>query len=346
MAGILTRMEWLYGAIIFLLAGVLLYMAGEMLVSGLLRLARFYRLKEFIVAFFVMAFAGTLPNFFVGITSAMQGIPELSFGDVMGNNIVALTLAVALALFISPTKKLSLGNDTVKYTTFMTACAALLPLILISDGTLSRSDGLVLVLFFVVYVMWLFSREDNFSKVYEKDKVLPTKEGRKEALVASLKVVGGLVLLAVAAQAVVYAAELFAIALGVPLMVIGVLVVGFGGALPELYFTVVTARKGETDMILGNLMGAVISPATLVLGIVAMIQPIHNDNLEFPLIGRLFLAAVALYFLYASYTSKTITMREGYALLMMYVLFLAALILSLGFIEHTPAVLSQFESLL
>ena len=325
-------MEWVYGLTIFFFAGILLYMAGEMVVSGLIRLSRFYRIKEFVVAFFVMAFAGTVPNLFVGVTSALQGIPELSFGDVMGNNVIALTLAVAIALFLVPGHKLSLSNETTKYTTFMTAAAALLPLILISDGVLSRSDGFVLLLFFIIYVAWLFSREDNFSKVYHKSEQLSFAKARPEALQATAKVAFGLVLLAGAAQAIVYAAELIALALGVPLMLIGVLVVGFGGALPELYFTIVSARKGEMDMILGNLMGAVIAPATLVLGIVAMIQPIQNEALEFPLIGRLFLALVAVYFLYASYTSKVITMREGYALLAVYILFVLALIFSGGLV--------------
>ena len=338
-------MTWVFGISIFVLAGGLLYLAGEMLVSGLLRLARYYGIKEFIVAFFVMAFAGTVPNFFVGITSAMQGIPELSFGDVMGNNIVALTLAVALAIFLSPSKQLSLSNETVKHTTFMTAMAALLPLLLISDGTLSRSDGMVLILFFVAYVAWLFSRQDNFSKVFEKDEVVPAAQGKKEALTASIKVIAGLVLLAISAQAVVYAAELIALAIGIPLMAIGVLVVGFGGALPELYFTFVSARKGETDMILGNLMGAVISPATLVLGMVALIHPIQNENLEFPLLGRLFLAFVALYFLYASYTSKTISAREGYILLLVYILFIITLVLSIGMMS-TDLMTSAAASLL
>lgn len=326
-------MEWLFGALIFSLAGVLLYISGELLVSGLLRLARFYHIKEFIVAFFVMAFAGTLPNFFVGITSALQGVPELSYGDVMGNNILALTLAVALALFLTPGKKLSIDNATTQYTTFMTASAALLPLILITDGELSRSDGLVLVLFFVVYVAWLFSRNDNFSKIYEEEKQVPAQQGRKEALQATGKVVAGLILVAIAAQAVVYAAELIALALGLPLMVVGVLLIGFGGALPELHFTYISAKQGETGMLLGNLMGAVISPATLVLGIVSMIQPIQNSNLEFPVLGRVFLALVALYFLYASYTSKTISSKEGYWLVAVYVLFIITMLLSLGIVD-------------
>jgi cation:H+ antiporter len=212
----------------------------------------------------------------------------------------------------------------------MTASAALLPLILISDGALSRSDGLVLILFFVVYVAWLFSRNDNFSKIYEEDETVPAKQGKKEALAASIKVVIGITLLAIAAQAVVYAANLIGVALGLPLMAIGVLVVGTAGALPEIYFTILSARKGDTGMLLGNLMGAVISPATLVLGVVAIIEPIQNANLEFPALGRIFLAFVALYFLYASYTSKTITTREGYALLVVYALFVISILLGVG----------------
>jgi cation:H+ antiporter len=326
-------MTWLYAIVIFLLAGSLLYIGGELLVSGKLRLARFYGIKEFVVAFFVMAFAGTLPNFFVGVTSALQGVPELSYGDVMGNNIVALTLAVGLALVLTPARSLSLDTSTVQYTTFMTACAALLPLILISDGALSRSDGLVLLLFFIVYVAWLFSRNDNFSKIYEADEVVPISQGKREALGATAKILTGIVLLAVSAQAVVYAAQMIGVELGLPLMAIGVLIVGFGGALPEIYFTIISARKGDTDMLLGNLMGAVISPATLVLGVVAMIQPIQNANLEFPVLGRLSLAFVALYFLYASYTSKTITLREGYALLLVYILFIASMVVSVGLVD-------------
>ncbi len=320
-------MEWMVSVGLFTLAGAMLYVAGELVVSGLLRLSRFFHIKEFVVAFFVMAFAGTVPNFFVGITSAIQGIPELSYGDVMGNNMVALTLAVALAVFFSPKKELPLESKTVQDTTFLTAIAALLPLILISDGVLSRSDGLVLIMFFIFYVIWLFSRRENFSKIYEVDKVLPPPLGRPEAIRAVAKVLVGLVMLATSAQLVVHAASMVATALGVSLMVIGVLVVGLGGALPELYFTFVSARKGETAMILGNLMGAVISPATLVLGIVALIEPIYNENLEFPIIGRLFLVAVAIFFLYLSRTKNVISKQESYFLLAVYVLFVAVMIL-------------------
>lgn len=319
-------MTWLLSALLFGIAAVLLYFAGELLVSGLLRLSRFFHVEEFVVAFFIMAFAATVPNFFVGITSALAGIPELSYGDVMGNNMVALTIAVALAILFSPQKALSLENKTIRTTTFLTAIAALLPLTLITDGVLSRTDGIVLILFFFLYIVWLFSRRDRFSKIYEQATVLPDVQGRKSALTAIIKVIIGLLTLAVAAQIIVHAAVLVASSLGISLMLIGVLVIGLGGALPELYFTIVSARKGENSMILGNLMGAVIIPATLVLGVVSFISPIYNENLEFPLIGRVFLAAVALFFLYLSRTKNAISQNEGFFLICMYAAFVLALV--------------------
>lgn len=319
-------MTWLTSILLLVVAGVLLYFAGELLVSGLLRLARYFRVQEFVVAFFVMAVAATMPNFFVGFTSALQGIPELSFGDIMGNNMVALTLGVALAVLFSPKMELPIKNHTIRGTTFLTAIAALLPLALITDGVLSRLDGIALISFFVFYLIWLFSRSERFSKVYEEVSTLSLKERRAGAIQAITKVVIGLTLLAVSAQVVVQTAVIIADGLQVPLVMIGVLVIGFGGAFPELYFTVVSARKGKTDMLLGNLMGAVIIPATLVLGIVALMQPIYNESLELPLVSRLFLASVAFLFLYLSSTKHHISRYEAMFLFSIYLAFVGTLL--------------------
>jgi cation:H+ antiporter len=318
-------MELIYGGIIFFLASGLLYVAGELLVSGLLLLSRYFRVTEFVVAFLVMAFAASLPNLFVGVSSALQGVPELSFGDIMGNNMIALTLAIALGIFFSPKRELPLDNHTIQDTTFLTSLAAILPLILISDGAISRSDGLILVLFFVGYVYWLLSKRDRFSKPYTNDAAPDIT--RKVAWRNVLKVLAGTACLALAAQGIVYGATLLATAL--PLLLVGVLIVGFGGALPELYFTLMMARRGETSMIVGNLMGAVIIPATLVLGIVSMIEPIRNSTLELSFIGRAFLASAALFFLYVSQTKHAISKREGYILLALYVAFLTHLLMSI-----------------
>ena len=310
----------LYGILVIIVSSAILYIAGELLVAGLLKLSRYFRVTEFIVAFFVMALAASLPNLFVGVSAALQGIPELSFGDIMGNNMIALTLAIALGIFFAPKRELPLENQTIQDTTFLTSLAAILPLILISDGTISRSDGLILVLFFVGYMYWMFSKRERFTKAYAEERaVVVTKP---EAWGYIWKVMAGIVLLAIAAQGIVHGATVLAEVFSLPLLVVGILVIGFGGALPELYFTVLTARRGETSMIVGNLMGAVIIPATLVLGIVAIIHPIHNDALELSIVGRSFLIAAALFFLVVSQTRSVITKREGYILLFLYAAFL------------------------
>lgn len=318
-------MTIIFGCIILLLSGVLLYIAGELLVTGLLRLSRYFHVTQFVVAFFVMAFAASLPNLFVGVTSALQGVPELSFGDIMGNNMIALTLAVGCGIFFAPKRVLPLSNKLIQDTSFLTLIAAVLPLILISDGMISRSDGLVLLLLFFGYVYWLYTKREFFSKEFNVKVVAVT---RAEALESMVHTVIGIVILALAAQGIVYGAGMVATELGLPLLFVGLVIIGFGGALPEVYFTIITARRGETSMILGNLMGAVIIPATFVLGLIAMIHPIQNESLELSVFARGALIIAAVIFFWAAQSKKEITVREGVVLVGIYLLFLFHVVIS------------------
>jgi cation:H+ antiporter len=237
----------------------------------------------------------------------------------MGNNMIALTLAVGCGILFAPKRVLPLRNKLIRDTSFLTLIAAILPLILVSDGMISRSDGLVLLLLFFGYVYWLFTKRDSFSKKFNTKIPAVT---RTEALQSMTYAVGGIVILAIAAQGIVYGASMVATALGLPLLFVGLVIIGFGGALPEVYFTIITTRRGETAMILGNLMGAVIIPATFVLGLVAIIHPIKNEALELSIFARGALILAAVIFFVAAQSKKEITIREGIILLGIYVLFL------------------------
>lgn len=309
--------------IIFLISACILYIAGELIVNGLLYVARYFGVTEFVVAFFVMAVAASLPNLFVGVSSALRGIPELSFGDIMGNNLIALTLAVGLAVFFSPKKEIPAQSHTVQSTAVFTVASAILPIILISDGILSRLDGGILIAFFFYYIYWIFSKKERFSKVYEEHEQKIIIETKK-MFISVVKIIGGTILLLIAAQGIVMSASWVAVDLGLPLVLVGILVLGFGSALPEIYFAISSARKGETFMILGNLMGAVIIPASLIIGIVALIQPVANTGLEFSLINRLFLIIAALFFFLFTKTGNQITKKESYFLIALYVLFVVS----------------------
>lgn len=318
-------MLWFY-SLIFAGCCVLLYFSGEWVIVGLLRLAKFLGWREFVVAFFVMAFAASLPNLFVGLTSAFKGIPELSFGDIAGNSLVALTLGVGLATLF--TKKCIVAESKVIQTTSLfTLLAAVLPLILIWDGELSRIDGIILILLFAFYCSWLFCKKERFSKIYDQQTTFTF--GNFKTLVQDLlKILAGITLLIVAAQGIVLSAQFFSHTFDLPLILIGVLITGLGSALPEIYFAVSMAKKGENWMVLGDLMGAVIVPSTLILGIVILIHPIKILDFSPFAIARLFLMVSTLLFFIFVRTNKCINKKEAFCLISIYVAFLLVEILA------------------
>lgn len=310
-------MVWLY-IFIFLVSCFILFISSRWLIDALSKIAKYLGWKEFVVAFFMMAFAVSLPNFFVGIISAFNKIPELSFGDVIGGNIVDLSLVVGLAALISKSG-LSASSRTVQGSSIFTILIAVLPLLLAFDGTLSRADGMILLFAFFCYIFWLFSKEDRFTKVYDGIiEPMTFKFFFKNFILFFISAV----LLIVAAQGVVKSAVFFANYLSLPLGLIGILIVGLGDSLPEMFFSLQAARKSQDWLLLGDLMGGVVITATLVLGIVALICPIEIGNFSALAIGRLFLVVSALFFLIFLRSGKKITRKEAFILLGIYILFL------------------------
>ncbi len=307
----------------FLASAVILYFSGELVIKALMKTAKFLKLTEFIVAFFVMAFAASLPNLVVGIISAINGIPQISLGEIMGGNVIDLTLAIALAILFSKSKEIESGSKTIQTTSIITIVAALFPLVLILDGKLSRADGLSLIILFFFYIFWLFSKKERFSKTYNHYDI-PLKYEIKIFISNLGKLVLGIVFLLFAADGIVRSASFFAESLGLSIGLIAILVIGLGNTLPEIYFAIISARKGKTGLILGNLMGSVIVPSTLVLGIVALIEPIVILNFSPFAIARVFLVVSALFFFLFVRTGRKISKKEGLFLLLLYLGFLVS----------------------
>ena len=315
-------MEWLIYVSVFLASCVILYISGDLVIGSLVKLSRFLGLKEFVVAFFVMAFAASIPNLFVGITSALRGVPQLSLGDVFGNNFTALTLAVAVAILFSPQKEIQIESQTVKNSSIFGIFIAIFPVILLLDGTLSRIDGSVLLFLFLFYIGWLFSKKERFSRIYKEVTQRNWGEIWGESTRNLGKIFAGIVLIFIAAQGIVHSSSFFAVSFGIPISLVGLLIVGFGNALPEVYFSIVSARRGETFMILGNLLGSVVIPATVVLGIVALINPIVITNAPFLFISRFYMIAAALFFLVFAKSHNAISKREAMFLFVLYIAFI------------------------
>jgi len=303
---------------IVLLIGSAFLMAfsGSLLVESLIRLAEAVNWREFVVGFFIMALATSAPNLFVGITSALRGVPELSFGDVVGGNVVDLTLGLALGALIGG--GILAESRTVQSSAIFTMAITILPLFLSLDGQLGRGDGLVLITMFFLYAFWLFSKEERFRKIYDGVE----RKGRKYILKSVFLLLLGISFLILGAQGVVKSAFFFADSLGLSIGIVGLLIVSLGDCLPEIYFTIVSARKNQDWLILGNMMGGVITCATLVLGTVVLIHPLQIVDFSPYILGRIFLIIATLSFLIFLRTGKKLSRKEGLFLLAIYIAFL------------------------
>jgi len=308
--------------LVFIGSALILGYTSNRLIKSLSKVARFLKWKEFVVAFFTMALAASLSNFFVGISSVIHKIPELSFSDVIGGSIVDLTLAAGLAALIS-NKGLKLKSRTVQGSAIFTLLIAILPILLIQDGILSRFDGILLIIVFCLYIFWVFKKEDRFTKEYNSEKVKPAN-ALKNFFIIILTVIA----LLIASEGIVQSARYFAQALGLSLPLVGLLIVGIGNALPEISFAVQAAKKGDDWLVIGDLMGSIIIPATLVLGIVAILSPIEIPDFSPFAIARIFLVLAALAFVIFTRTKQTIDKREGLYLIGLYILFLLAEIIA------------------
>lgn len=306
--------------LIFVGAALVLVRSGTWVVQALSRMARYLGWSEFIVAFVLMALFSSLPEFFIGVSSVLHKIPEISFGNIIGANMINLTLAVGLAvLFLGG---LGVERKVVQRDSLFTGISALLPLVLILDKELSRIDGMVLLLGFAFYCSWLFSQKERFSRIYNN-----ADNGFREFLKDTFVFLASMALLFLSAELIVWSVTSFAEALQVPMAIVGVLLVGAGTALPEIYFSVRAALHGRKEMILGNLMGCVVITSLFVLGMVALLSPIKIVDFSPYFLARIFLLISVVFFLVFVRTGEKITRKEALLLIFVYLAFVITEIL-------------------
>jgi cation:H+ antiporter len=308
---------------IFLVSIILLSWLSSSFVKTLIEIARYLRWREFIVAFFVMGCAASLPNLFVDLSAALQHLAPISFGDIIGGNLIDLTLIMAIVVFFSR-DTVSTDSRMVQGSSIFTFLIAVLPIFLIWTGKVTRVDGLVLILAFFVYAYWLFSSDTRYKKIYnnaKKESSLPSVR-RWVFLKNIVKIILILALLLAASQGIIYAAQSFQKSLGVSLSLIGVLIVALGNCFPEMYFGIVSGKTGQGWMIVGDMMGSVIVCATLVLGIIGVVAPFEIKDMNPFLYARIFTILAAIFFLIVTKTDKKITKKEALLLLFIYIIFL------------------------
>lgn len=309
---------------IFVGSCLVLIRSGALVVKALVRMAQFLGLKEFIVASILMAFATSLPEIFVGVTSALHQKPQLSFGTVIGSNIIVLTLVVGIGAIMA--KGLKFDGKILQLSSLYAVGAALLPLLLILDGRVSRIDGIVLILVLFFYFRRLLAQEERFTKVFANH--FRREWSHFKLFLKDLGVfLAGIVLLLLSSQGIVYSASGLAVIFNLPLVVIGLFAVAFGTSMPEIAFGVKSITMGHKDMVLGDAFGSVVVNSSLALGLVALIAPFEIHNFSPYLAGIIFTVISVFVFFIFFKTGNEITRKEALFLLEVYVLFILVEIL-------------------
>lgn len=249
----------LFGGIV--LAGL----GGELFVGGAVGLARWARVSPGIVAVTVAAFATSSPELSVSINAAIAGRPQIALGDALGSNVVNVALILGSVLAISAIRS---PLDSVRRDFPVALLVPLATAIFVSDGVLSRVEG---VLLFLAFLVWLAAavREARRQRRTWVDDGTQVQHMR-----AILAAGAGLGLLVAAGTLIVVGARGIAQAYGLQEFVIGATVVAVGTSVPELATAIMAKLRGHDEVGLGTILGSNLFNGLFIIAVAAMIHPI------------------------------------------------------------------------
>lgn len=326
------------------LGGLVLLIAGaEMLVRGASRLATAFGISPLVVGLTVVALGTSSPELAVSLGSVLSGEAGLAVGNVIGSNIANVLLILGLTALIAP---LVVKSQLVRFDVPVMIGVSFLVWGMAADGEIARSEGVVLVLILVAYILILIrkSRSERSEVIEEFEASI--KDGRTSPLVNIGLILGGLVMLVVGSRLLLDAAVSMAAELGVSELVIGLTLVAVGTSMPEIATSILAAVRGQRDIAVGNAVGSNLFNLLAVLGITSTVQTggvtVAGGALEFDLP---FMVAVAVACLPIFLTGHLIARWEGAVFVGYYVAYTAYLILNAtehDLLEPFSAVMVRF----
>ncbi len=305
--------------IVFIISFILILWAGRVLPRAIGGISRMLHLSEFITAFVLVSFATSVPELFIGIFSAIQNIPALSLGNIMGANFINLSLVVgASALFAG---NIHADGKISSFNFWLASFIALLPLLLSVDGVISRGDGVILITIFIFYFMKIIRDREYFHKEMDgnKDRVAHSpmyvfKHFGRFLFAMVVLLIGSFVFIWAAKQII---SEYFA----AHFLLFGSLFVAIGTTLPEFVFGVRASLSGHGSAMLGNAIGTLPFNAAAIIGLVALIRPISiRFSSDLVVVSLFMIVAIALFHFFV-YTKNHINRTEGIVLLLLYGVF-------------------------
>lgn len=312
---------------LFLFGGfALLLLGGELLVKGSVAIAAKLRVSKVIIGLTLVAFATSAPELLVSVIAAIRGKSDIALGNVIGSNIanVGLILGSTALLFKLQADLKTYVNDWL----FLLLANTLLAAFLFLGGISTIQGGLLVLLLIGYNVIQIRKAKKNQAEYAESDEALLEGDSSKPFFVSLLLVVLGALGLKFGAQLFVDGISAVALSFGWTERFVSVTMVAFGTSVPELAASIAAARKGESDIAVGNIIGSNIFNILSVLGFTALIQPITLQDMALFRVDF----HVSVFFtlliipLMAVFTRGKLGRVEGALLLGFYLIFISSLV--------------------
>ena len=318
-------MNLLKEILILVIGFVLLIKGADYFVEGSSSVARRLKVPSLIIGMTIVAMGTSLPECAVSVTASLAGNNTLAVSNVVGSNIFNLMVVCGVCALFAP---LTIKKDTLqKEFPLSIICAILLMFLGYFGMTLGHVEGVILLIIFVGYLLWMIQAARTARKKHIKESLMTEEVAFTEDDIDILPVwkclifiVGGMIAIKYGGDFVVDGASVIAARLGLSQTLIGLTIVATGTSLPELVTSIVAARKNEVDMALGNVIGSNIFNILFVLGIAASISPVAFllENI----IDIIILVIMSLIVMAFAWTSQTIKRNEGIIMLVLYAVYL------------------------
>lgn len=305
-------MAWI-SVIILVLGFVFLSYSAAEAIRRVVKISRLLGVSEAAVSFAIVGTMAILPEFSIGVNSALEGNSSLGLGLVFGSNIADLTLVIGLVALAA--RKITLKKAVIEHSNMLLALAAM-PLVFLFDGEISRAEGFLLVASFFLYVLYILKTKNSHSNTFFS---VASKNLGIDFIVLACAV--GVLL--VSGHFIAQAAGELSFFLSVPVFFVGILL-AIGTCLPELTLAVQASNKNHAELGLGDILGNVFADATLTLGVIALISPIKPGHAGIALASGAIMV-IALFIVLALFRNReSISRKEGMIVIMLYIVFLAA----------------------
>lgn len=262
--------------VLLIIAGFFLLIKGaDILVEGSCAVAKKFHIPEIIVGLTIVSIGTSMPELMVSVTSAMNNLPDVALGNVVGSNICNLLLILGLSTIIRP---IEFKKETKLVEIPMTLVIIFTLFILGNNGDIdkfiTRPEGFILLILFIcflAYTIFMAKFGNDFDEVEEQ-----TENSKSMSILKSIFfIIAGIVALKFGGDFVVDSSVAIAKAIGISEKVISLTIIAIGTSLPELITSVTAAIKNDSDIAIGNVVGSNIFNILLILGLSAAISPVH-----------------------------------------------------------------------